>query len=359
MTSVPVRLAKAVVFAALLLVGGGAASSSSDAEWNSYEARYITPDGRVIDTGNGGVSHSEGQGYGMLLAVAHGDRARFRTLWDWTQKNLQVREDKLFAWRWEPQSRGVSDNNSASDGDILIAWALARAADTWDDDELRVEATAIAQTIREKLVRTVGERTVLLPGPEGFESPGAVVVNPSYWVFPAFAALDEIDPSPVWGDLAMTGHDLLRDSRFGAFFLPPDWLEINGGEQRLPTAFPTEFGYNAMRIPLYLTWAGYDDDVLMEPYQRFWSQFDGRDAVPATVDLKTGRFSTEPLSRGGYAVLLLTRFGKEAPRNLPAMLPSLDRGDDYYSATLLLLSKLAFKEKDTKPCSRAFLKLFC
>ena len=32
--------------------------------------------GRVVDTGNGLISHSEGQGYGMLLAVAAGDRAR-------------------------------------------------------------------------------------------------------------------------------------------------------------------------------------------------------------------------------------------------------------------------------------------
>lgn len=351
-------LAPAVAIAGLV-VGVASAFGSSGAEWNSYEARYITPQGRVIDTGNGGVSHSEGQGYGMLLAVAHGDRARFQAVWDWTRENLQVRDDKLFAWRWEPRPGKVTDTNSASDGDILIAWALARAADTWNDDGLRAEAVAISQTVRETLIRKVDGQTVLLPGPEGFETNGVVVVNPSYWVFPAFEALDEIDPSSVWGELAETGRELLRSSRFGAFLLPPDWLELTGAEHRLPADFPTEFGYNAMRIPLYLAWAGQDEDALMEPYQRFWSQFDGRDAVPATVNLKTGRFSSEPLSRGGYAVLLLTRFGKDAPDNLPAMLPSLDRGDDYYSATLLLLSKLAFKEKETEPCSRAFLKLLC
>ncbi len=353
------HLTSALVIAGLLVAGAAGAMTSSDAEWNSYEARYITPKGRVIDTGNGGVSHSEGQGYGMLLAVAHGDRARFRMLWDWTRENLQVREDKLFAWRWEPKEGAVTDHNSASDGDILIAWALARAADTWDDEALREEAVAISQAVRETVIRTVGDQTVILPGADGFETDGVIVVNPSYWVFPAFDALDEIDPSAVWGELASTGRDLLRNSRFGAFLLPPDWLELTASAPRLASNFPTEFGYNAVRIPLYLAWAGQDDDVLMEPYQRFWSQFDGRDVVPATINLKTGRHSAEPLSRGGYAVLLLTRFGNDASNNLPSMLPSLDNNDDYYSATLLLLSKLAFKEKDTEPCSRTFLKVLC
>ena len=83
----------------------------------------------MVDTANGGVSHSEGQGYGMLLAQSYGDRQQFDQLWAWTKRgNLQIRKDRLLAWRWRPSGSGdagaVDDMNNASDGDVLVAWAL-------------------------------------------------------------------------------------------------------------------------------------------------------------------------------------------------------------------------------------------
>jgi endoglucanase len=95
------------------------------AAWRDYKSRFISEQGRVIDTANGGISHSEGQGYGMLLAVAADDRAGFDALWGWTRANLMVRDDELIAWRWEPDKRpAVADMNDAADGDLLVAWAL-------------------------------------------------------------------------------------------------------------------------------------------------------------------------------------------------------------------------------------------
>ena len=106
---------------------GGALRAPS--AWQAYKARFVTDQGRVVDTGNNEISHSEGQGYGMLIAVAAGDRATFDRIWGWTRANLMVRDDELIAWRWEPRKRpGVADMNDASDGDILVAWALAEAA---------------------------------------------------------------------------------------------------------------------------------------------------------------------------------------------------------------------------------------
>ncbi|MGM1325019.1 glycosyl hydrolase family 8, partial [Klebsiella michiganensis] len=34
----------------------------ADTAWESYKSRFMMPDGRIIDTGNGNVSHTEGQG---------------------------------------------------------------------------------------------------------------------------------------------------------------------------------------------------------------------------------------------------------------------------------------------------------
>ena len=36
--------------------------------WQAWRDRFVMPDGRVVDTLQGQASHSEGQGYGMVLA---------------------------------------------------------------------------------------------------------------------------------------------------------------------------------------------------------------------------------------------------------------------------------------------------
>lgn len=46
-------------------------------EWDTFKARFLDPSGRVVDPQNGGISHSEGQGYGMLLALRADDREAF------------------------------------------------------------------------------------------------------------------------------------------------------------------------------------------------------------------------------------------------------------------------------------------
>ncbi|WP_239514610.1 glycosyl hydrolase family 8, partial [Klebsiella pneumoniae] len=77
-------------------------------------------------------------GYGMLLAVAAGARAAFERIWGWTRANLMVRSAALAAWRWAPDHRpGVSDMNNATDGDILVAWALTEAAEAWGEPAYR------------------------------------------------------------------------------------------------------------------------------------------------------------------------------------------------------------------------------
>jgi endo-1,4-beta-D-glucanase Y len=68
--------------------------------WQAYKERFISAAGRVIDNANMGISHSEGQGYGMLLAVAADDRPTFDLLWGWTRAQLMLHNDGLVAWKW-------------------------------------------------------------------------------------------------------------------------------------------------------------------------------------------------------------------------------------------------------------------
>ena len=97
--------------------------SSFPEAWKDYKQIFIE-EGRVIDTGNKRISHSEGQGYGMLLSVYFNDEHAFEEMWAWTKQNLQVRKDHLFSWLWAKGPNGsfeVMDTNNATDGDLLLS----------------------------------------------------------------------------------------------------------------------------------------------------------------------------------------------------------------------------------------------
>lgn len=140
-----------LVALALLLLGSRpvwAQPGPVAAEWAKYRDRFVTAEGRVLDTGNKEVSHTEGQGWAMLFAEAAGDRASFDKLWQWTRDNLQRRDNALFSWRFDPADgkAPVADPNDASDGDILIAWALIRAGNRWRNRNTRTWRSGSSRT---------------------------------------------------------------------------------------------------------------------------------------------------------------------------------------------------------------------
>lgn len=314
------------------------------AEWRTFAARFITAEGRVLDTGNGGVSHTEGQGYGMLLAVAFDDPAAFGRVWSWTRDHLAVRDDGLFAWKWDERAAAgpIPDRNSAADGDLLIAWALARGARRWADAGYAEAARRLAAAVRAGLVRHSAGWTVILPGQDGFAHDGVATVNPSYWVFPALPEMAAVDPDPAWAALDQDGRRLLATARFGPARLPPDWLEL-GPTLRPSPRFPRIFGYNAVRVPLYLAWAGGpDSDGLLAPFRALWTAAAAAPPMQAETDLDRPEKHGHPASAGATAVAQLTLYSGSGPApNFPALAADAD----YYSAVLLLLAKLAYAER--------------
>ena len=148
-----------LALAALACCAFATGARAADADWELFKQAFVESSGRVVDTGQDRVSHSEGQGFGMLFAVHYDDRAAFDRLWQWTQKNLQVRDDALLAWRWQPD-RGVTDRNDAADGDLLVASALVRAGEKWKAAELSAAGKRIAQDVRAKLLRQIGRAHV-------------------------------------------------------------------------------------------------------------------------------------------------------------------------------------------------------
>lgn len=317
-----------------------AGDSSLVRDWLAYRDRFIGEDGRVRDTGNKDVSHTEGQGGAMLFAQNFDDRATFDRIWNWTRDRLRRRDGALFSWRWDPAARNpVADPNNATDGDMFIAWALARAASRWHTPAYAAEARRIAVEIREKLIAPAGGGLVLLPGLDGFtQKDGAVMVNPSYYVYPALADILRLDPSPKWARLRADGLKLLSKARFGQWDLPPDWITIDRAGKTAPAAqVPPRFGYDAIRIPLYLIWGREATGQRLAPEMRFWDGFADK-PVPAWVDLTTGAVAPFPAPSGFQAVIGLVR---ARLHDNPAPPPRIADKDDYYSASLILLAGLA------------------
>ncbi len=332
----------------MLLLGGQPVAAQGhpiEAEWAKYRDRFVTAEGRVLDTGNKEVSHTEGQGWAMLFAEAAGDRAAFEKLWVWTRTNLQRRDNALFSWRFDPadDKTPVADPNSASDGDILIAWALIRASRRWNRPEYADAARRTVSDIRRRLlVAAPGRRLVLLPGAAGFKGKdGVTIVNPSYYVYPALKDFARIMPAPEWNRLRRDGLEMLADARFGRWGLTPDWIEFDrSGEVRPAAKFPARFGFEAIRIPLYLIWAREGTPERLASYLDFWNEF-GAKPIPAWTDVKDNSVAPYAGSTGFQAIIQLAR-GVGQP-TAPS-LPNFGDKDDYYSASLALLAAIAQRE---------------
>ena len=312
--------------------------------WEAYKAHFLTSDGRITDDGNKGISHSEGQGYGMLLAIFANDRPSFDKIWSFASRELYVRKDGLAAWKWEPdQTPHTPDQNNATDGDILIAWALAEAGARWQDARYTAAARQIALAIGRNALGSSSFGPVLRPGAAGFgvlDSEDGPVVNQSYWVYPAFDALKRVAPEVSWHDIKASGLALLAASRSGPTQLPSDWTSLREIKPQPAKNFPALFGYNAIRIPLYLAWGGLADADRLAPFAAQWRR---SEAAPALVDVASGAPGAAFGDLGYSAVSALTRCAADGAK-IPAELRQV-RPEKYYSTTLHMLTLVAAQQR--------------
>jgi len=302
--------------------------------WTQYKARFLMADGRIVDTGNGNVSHTEGQGFAMLMAVANDDKASFDRMWQWTNRTLKNKANGLFYWRYNPTAPDpVTDKNNASDGDVMIAWALLQADARWRDARYSAASDAITKALlAHTTVKFAGYR-VMLPGASGFNLNTSVTLNPSYFIFPAWQAFANRSHLVVWRELIKDSQTLLGKMGSGEANLPTDWVSLAADGKLTPAAaWPPRMSYDAVRIPLYLAWAD-PQSPLLAPWQRWWQQF-ARDKTPAWINVTTN----EPapyMAQGGLLAVRDLTMGVQIGE------PQITAQDDYYSASLKMLVWLA------------------
>lgn len=218
---------------------------------SDYVDRTGSDAGRVIRRDQGDDTVSEGQAYGMLIAVGVGDEKSFDRIWSWTKKNLQ-RDDGLLAWRWE--SGKVVDDMPASDADLDAARALVLAGSTFDDASYTKAGTTLGGHILDDLTVMTPAGRILLPGPWA-QGSGPWSYNPSYAAPATFALLAKATKDSRWTQLE-TGSRAVTTKILNAAALPSDWAQVktDGSVVPLPSATgasgTVQYGYDAGRLAI-------------------------------------------------------------------------------------------------------------
>ncbi|MCB1389921.1 MAG: glycosyl hydrolase family 5 [Rhodobacteraceae bacterium] len=325
------------------LLTTGDLSRTAGPVWEAWKAAYLQSDGRVVDGVQHNASHSESQGYGLLLATEFGDQDAFRRIFDWTESNLSIRGDGLLAWRYLPnQSNPVPDLNNASDGDLFYAWGLVRAANRFNDRRYLARAQQAASALAERCIvpsLANGAETVFLPAAQGFVHEDRVVFNPSY-IMPL--AMREVATGTGVVELAMTAQHaegmLLRLAEGGPV---PDWVQVTPTGIVPAEGFSTAAGYEAMRVPLYLVWSGLNRHPAVTQMMRVYARtVQPGVPVPTRVDPASGSV-LEASNDPGYRALAALVSCAGATGSVGSDMPPFDPSQPYYPATLQMFAMIA------------------
>lgn len=321
-------------------------STTARPVWEAWKVGYLQPDGRVVDRLQSNASHSEGQGYGMVLATEFHDQDAFRRMFDWTEMNLAIRGDGLLAWRYLPEAaERVPDRNNAADGDLFYAWALLRASERFGEPGYRARAAEIAAVLAEKCILpspAENGEMLFVPAVHGFVNDEGMVLNPSY-LMPL--AMRELGAATGVGALTLAAqHGEALTMRLALDGLVPDWIRITRDGVVSADGFSPHAGYEAMRVPLFFVWSGFGSHPAVQQMMRVYDRTVRPGApVPTLIEPASG-VVLEASDDPGYRALagLISCAGRVG--QVGADMPAFDASQPYYPATLQLFAMIAANE---------------
>ncbi|MBU9721776.1 MULTISPECIES: glycosyl hydrolase family 8 [Bacillaceae] len=109
--------------------------------------------GYMVDTGNTDV-RTEGQSYGMMMAVQMDNKEVFDRIWTWTMKHMYMTEGKhagYFAWSCQLDGK-KNAYGPAPDGEEYFVLALFFASNRWGDGEGIYEYSKWAKDILRSMI---------------------------------------------------------------------------------------------------------------------------------------------------------------------------------------------------------------
>jgi len=229
------------------------------AAWAKWKANFLT-DGAVMAATPSGTNQltSEGQAYGMLLALWFGDQTVFDRIWSTTESRLWNGSDRWYNW-------AVGDRGFAGGADIQICGALIMAsaladAGLWPDNNVSTSQGSISYKTKAKtLIQSIG--TSIIDRTSNYrvntwQGAGDGIRNPSYhmpaWysVFKEFSAVNGLT-GMNWDAATKGAHDLFDAQPFASMGMVRNYSTGSGGTSNGGTSTPTAYdmGFDAIKVP--------------------------------------------------------------------------------------------------------------
>ncbi len=183
--------------------------------------------------------NSETQSYALLQSYFAGDKKTFHKVLTWTNQNIKRPGDDLFAWKFEvtADEAKILDENSATDADTDIAYALFKAGTDWGYEAYVEQAKKIIDDIWNIETAEINGQRYVLAGPWANHD-STLVVNPSYLSPHAYRTFGHFDSSHDWNKLATDSYDLLEkvsNRNRQNFVIPPNWILVSKTDESLNT----------------------------------------------------------------------------------------------------------------------------
>ncbi|MEO7424605.1 MAG: glycosyl hydrolase family 8 [Fibrobacteria bacterium] len=205
------------------------------------------PDGLVHrpNSEEPGDAVSEGQAYGMIVALYSGDQATFNRVWDAAETALWSGSGKLYNWRLGADG-GVIGSGMATDADQDIALMLLFADSLASKGVWKAHSSPKAATYRQRALEIIGsiwnsavqDGRYLAPG-SGWG--GKAFVNPGYFSPASYRIFAKADPGHDWMGVIDQCYATLFANPGAGKGLLPDWMVPDG------SYFEGSLGYNAFR----------------------------------------------------------------------------------------------------------------
>jgi endo-1,4-beta-D-glucanase Y len=247
-------------------------NSSVDAYYHYWKDTYLKPSNGVTPgggyyvamKGTGGNGRekttSEAHGYGMIiLALMAGKDARAQSLFDGMynlyDKHRSRINRQLMSWVIDESESTAKDSDSATDGDMDIAYALLLAHYQWGSggkiDYITQARRIINKGIKVSEIGRSSRRTLL-----GDWSSDPYATRPSDWMTGHMRAYAEATGDAAWNDITATTLDMvegLAREHAPTTGLMPDFVVGSTPRPAAPNFLEAEtdddFSWNACRFP--------------------------------------------------------------------------------------------------------------
>lgn len=236
--------------------------------YNSWKTTYLHAlggQGTWVKYNNGNNTVSEAHGYGMVLSAYMADQATFNSMYGYYTQHLSRNGPHLMAWKQSligSTMQNVEGADSATDGDLDIAYALLLAHVQWGSGGRINYKTAALNILRDILVWDVNQTQWNL--------------NPGDWAHGSGSDDRHTRPSDFMTDhlIAFAKYDTAHESQWNKVYnqvasivnyqfahgsggtgLVPDFMMLSGSHfvptpgRYLETQHDGDFNYNACRTP--------------------------------------------------------------------------------------------------------------